>query len=302
MAFTSNITFNGKDSFDYFSAALFDNSILKEFSIYESQQNTLRIPRVTLAGMTQPASCSLGATGSITLDPATLEVCAFQINYEICRSEVEPTYLSIKLPAGANNDALPSDFARFVMSELIATIGNNMQNVLWAGDSATYSGSYLGECDGLIVQALADSSVIDVAATASTITAANVQTELARVYTAVPAAVKSSGRPWKIYASQEIVDAYLLSQGPSIYGLNVTDPGQLRFAGIPVVVAPYIGTKKMFATYPSNIAVGVDLTSDMANIMMIDQLPLTGINKMIVAANWKFGVTYKIGSEIVLYS
>lgn len=299
--FTSNITFNGKDSYDYFSAALFDNSILQEFEWFDSQQNSLRIPRVTLSGHTQPGSCSPGATGSIVLDPAILNVCAFGIYDIICRNEVEPTYLSVKLPAGANNDVFPNDFARYIMSELMQQVGNNMQNVLWNGNDSGGSG-YLGECDGLLVQALADSSVIDVAATASAITSANVQGELARVYTAVPAAVKSSGRPWKIYVSQDIADAYLISQGPSVYGLNVTEPGQLRYAGIPVVVAPFIGTKKMFATWPKNIVIGTDLRSDMSNIMMIPQINLTGHNKVIIAANWKFGVTFKLGSEIVLYA
>lgn len=120
----SNISFNGKDSFDFFSAALFDNSLLSEFQMFDSQQNSLRIPRVTLAGHVVPDSCDFGATGSITLDPAILTVCSFKINERICRSEVEPTYLSNRLPAGSNNDAAPRDFVTYLQNELQGQIGD----------------------------------------------------------------------------------------------------------------------------------------------------------------------------------
>jgi len=296
----SNISFNGKDSFDFFSAALFDNSLLSEFQMFDSQQNSLRIPRVTLAGHVVPDSCDFGATGSITLDPAILTVCSFKINERICRSEVEPTYLSNRLPAGSNNDAAPRDFVTYLQNELQGQIGNRMQNVLWNGNSATYSGTYLGECDGIITQALADSSVIDVVGT--TVSTANVEAELAKVFLAIPANVKSDGKGVKIYASQNVVDAYAIAQGNLAYGLDSASAKEMRFAGIPVVVAPLMPANKMVATYPSNIAIGVDLMGDMNEVSIIDTRPTLGENAYRVVARWKFGVTYKIGAELVLYS
>jgi len=296
----SNISFNGKDSFDFFSAALFDNSLLSEFQMFDSQQNSLRIPRVTLAGHVVPDSCDFGATGSITLDPAILTVCSFKINERICRSEVEPTYLSNRLPAGSNNDAAPRDFVTYLQNELQGQIGNRMQNVLWNGNSATYSGTYLGECDGIITQALADSSVIDVVGT--TVSTANVEAELAKVFLAIPANVKSDGKGVKIYASQNVVDAYAIAQGNLAYGLDSASAKEMRFAGIPVVVAPLMPANKMVVTYPSNIAIGVDLMGDMNEVSIIDTRPTLGENAYRVVARWKFGVTYKIGSELVLYS
>lgn len=300
MPLISNITFNGKDSFDYFSAALFNNSLLSEFQIYDSQQNTLRIPRVTLAGHVIPDSCEFGATGSITLDPVNLEVCAFKVNEKICRSEVEPTYLSNRLRAGSNNEPAPQDFANFILGELSGQIGNKMQNVLWNGNSATYSGSYLGECDGILVQALADATVVDVSATAS-ITTANVAGELGRVYLAMADTVKSSGKVWKIYAAQNIVDAYIIAQGNLAYGLDSASLKELRYAGIPLVAAPYMPAGKMFATAVDNIAIGVDLMGDMNQVSVIDTMATLGENAYRIVARWKFGVAIKVGAETVLY-
>lgn len=300
MAFTSNISFAGKDSFDFFSAALFDNSLLSEFMVYDSQQNTLRIPRVTLSGMVTPDACDFSSAGTTTLDPVELDVCAFKVNYKVCRSEVEPTFLSQRLRAGSNSEPLPTDFANYLVGELSGTIKNNMQNVLWNGNSATYSGSYLGECDGILVQALADATVVDVSATAS-ITAANVETELSRVFLAIPAVVKSSGKNVKIYAAQDICDKYAVAQGQLAYGLDSTGAKIMRYAGVEIVPAPFMPAGKMFATYPDNIAIGVDLMNDMNSIQVINTLETLGENAYRVYARWKFGVAIKIGAECVLY-
>lgn len=301
MALTSNVTFVGKQSFDFYSAALFDNTVLSEFQVYDSQQNVLRIPRVTLAGHVVPDSCDFGATGSITLDPAILNVCSFKINERVCRSEVEPTFLSLNLPAGSNNAPTPNDFSSYLLSELAGTIGNNMQNVLWNGDADGGVG-YLGLCDGLLIQSGTASGVIQVSATSSAIAPANVEAELAKVYLAMPANVKSSGKAWKIYVSQDIADAYVIAQGNLAYGLNSTNSKDLRYAGIPMVVAPYIGTKKMFACAPDNIAIGVDLLSDWSEVRVISTLETLGENAYRLVARWKFGVVIKMENECVKYS
>ena len=118
MALSSTVNFVGKYSFDFFSAALFDNSVLSEFQIYDGQQNTLQIPRVTISGHTVPDSCDFSAAGSIAMAPATLNVCKFKVNEKICRSEVEPTFLSQRLASGSNGEVAPGDFASYLLNEL----------------------------------------------------------------------------------------------------------------------------------------------------------------------------------------
>ena len=301
MALSSTVNFVGKYSFDFFSAALFDNSVLSEFQIYDGQQNTLQIPRVTLSGHTVPDSCDFSATGSIAMAPATLNVCKFKVNERICRSEVEPTFLSQRLAAGSNNEVAPSDFNSYILNELAGQIGNNMQNVLWNGDTENGAlPAYMQLCDGILTTATASGSV-RVTATSSAITPANVEGELARVYLSMPANVKSSGKVWKIYVSQDIADAYVIQQGNLAFGLNSTTSKELRYAGIPLVVAPFMPAKTMFATAPDNIAIGVDLTGDWSEVRVIDTLETLGENAIRIAARWKFGVVIKVGAETRIY-
>jgi len=301
MALSSSVNFVGKYSFDFFSSSLFDNTLLQEFQVYDSQQNVLQIPRVTLSGHVVPDSCEFSATGSIAMAPATLTVCKFKVNEKICRSEVEPTFLSQNLQAGSNNEVAPGDFASYLLNQLAGQIGNQMQNVLWNGDVDNGAlPAYMQLCDGIITTATASGS-IRVTATSSAITPANVEGELAKVYLAMPAAVKSSGKAWKIYVSQDVADAYVIQQGNLAFGLNSTTSKELRYAGIPLVVAPYMPAKTMFATAPDNIAIGVDLTGDWSEVRVIDTLETLGENAWRIVARWKFGVVIKIGAETVIY-
>jgi hypothetical protein len=301
MALSSTVQFVGKQSFDFFSSALFDNSVLSEFQIYDGQQNTIQIPRITLAGHTVADSCDFGATGSIGLSPATLSVCKFKINERVCRSEVEPTFLSQNLQNGSFGEVAPGDFASYVLNDLAGIIGNNMQNVLWNGDTENGAlAPYLQLCDGILTTATASGS-IRVTATSSAITPANVEGELARVYLTMPSNVKSSGKAWKIYVSQDVADAYVIQQGNLAFGLNSTTSKELRYAGIPLVVAPFMPAKTMFATAPDNIAIGADLTGDWSEVRVIDTLETLGENAWRIVARWKFGVVIKIGAETVIY-
>src|SRR5690606_5461907 len=140
-----------------------------------------------------------------------------------------------------------------------------------------------------------DVSVIDITATASAITPSNVEGEIARVFLAVPANVKSSGLPYTIFVSQQIADAYAVAQGNLAYSLDSTTKKEMRYAGVELVVAPFVPAKFMYATPNKNIAIGADLKSDMTSISLIDEMNTTGKPSMIVSANWKFGMVHKLG-------
>lgn len=301
MALTSNITYSGKHSFEFFSAALFDNTILGDFPIFDGVQASLKIPRVTLSGHVVADSCDFSPAGSITLDPVTLSVCSYKVNERICRSEIEPTFLSERLQAGSNNEVAPRDFGTYILNELGGQIGNNMQNAFWNGVAgATTSNPYLNLCDGILTQADEDDTVIDVSGT--TVSVANVEAELAKVFLAIPSNVKSSGKRVIIYVSQNVADAYAVAQGQLAYSLDSTTQKVMRYAGIEMRVAPFMPSNTMFATAVDNIAVGVDLMSDMQEVRVIDTNETLGENAWRIVARWKFGAVIKIGAEAVLYS
>ena len=302
MAFVNNISYTGKYSFDFFAPALFQNDIMSRFSPFDGVKNQITLPNVTLAGHVVPDSCAFSEAGSITLSPRVLAVCGFKVNEKLCKEDIEATFLSERLRLGANSPVGPEEFNSFVLDQLQRRIGNDMQDVLWNGNAGSTAGpAYLNECDGLLVQFGATSSGVLSVSGATAITSANVIAQLSNAYATVPAAVKDSGMPLTIFAAQNIVDAYKIAQINTNGGLLPTGDKALNFLGIEVVAAPKMPTNNMVICDPRNIAIGFDLLSDSQEIRVIDTSETIGESAIRIAARWKFGVTYKIGAEIVWY-
>ena len=302
MAFVDNITYCGKNSFDFFSPALFNNDIFSRFSPFDGIKNSMTLPNLTLSGHTVPDSCDFTPAGSITLDPRTLTVCAYKINEKLCASDVEASFLSERLRKGANTPVGPEEFTSYLLDQLQKTIQNDMQNVLWNGNSgATAGADFMEQCDGLITMFGATASTV-IELTGAAVTSSNVIAVLSNVYAAIPAKVKSSAYPVQIFAAQNVIDAYKLSQISLAGGILPTGERALNFLGLELVPAPYMPASNIVAMDPRNVAIGTDLLSDMQTVNVVDTRATLAENAIRIAARWKFGVQYRVGAEIVWYS
>lgn len=301
MALVNNISYCGKFSFDFFSPALFNNDIFSRFSPFEGVKNKMTLPNLSLSGHTVPDSCDFSPAGNTTLDPRDLTVCTFKVNDKICIQDIEPTFLSERLRLGSKEPVGPAEFTDYILDQLQRQIANNMQNLLWNGVAGATSGpEYLAECNGLLTAFGASGSGV-LGSTGIGVTAGNVITVLSNVYSTIPAAVKSSGYPVQIFASQNVVDAYKLSQVNTNGGLLPTGEKALNFLGLEVVPTPFLPANNIVAMDPRNIAIGVDLMDDMQEVRVIDTTETLGENAIRIVARWKFGVQYRIGSEIVWF-
>lgn len=300
MAFVNNISYSGKYSFDFFAPALFQNDIMSRFAPFDGVKNQITLPNLTLSGHVTPDSCAFSPAGSITLDPRVLKVCGFKVNETVCKEDIEATFMSERLRLGANAPVGPEEFNNFVLDQLQRRIGNDMQDVLWNGNAGSTAGpAYLNECDGLLVQFGATGALSVAGATG--VTAGNVIAQLSAAYATIPAAVKDSGAELVIFASQNIVDAYKIAQINTNGGLLPTGDKALNFLGIEIVAAPKMPANNMVIADPRNIAIGFDLLSDSQEVRVIDTSETIGESAIRIAARWKFGVTYRIGAEIVWY-
>jgi len=303
MAWTNSISYCGKYSFDFFAPALFQNEIMSRFSPFDGVKNQITLPNVVLAGHVVPDACAFNPEGNITLEPRILTACAYKVNEIICREDVEASFLSERLRLGANAPIGPEEFNAFLLGQLQRQIGNDMQNVLWNGN--TEGGDidpYLLQCDGLLAQFGATSPASGVLGlTGGGLTAGNVISTFSTIYSTVPDAVKNSGYPIVMFAAQNVVDAYKIAQINTNGGLLPTGDKALNFLGIEVVPTPFLPASNVVVCDPRNIAIGFDLLSDMQEVRIIDTSETIGESAIRLAARWRFGVTYRIGPEIVWY-
>jgi hypothetical protein len=195
---------------------------------------------------------------------------------------------------------MPDSVENFLLARAAEKISADTEQLVWKGNTATASYP-LSLVDGLEKQLLADGAVIDVAATAS-ITSANVIAELTKVYNAIPNAIIDA-EDLRIFISPSVHRAYrqaLASASSEAYYMQ--NYGELHFLNVKLSVAPGISTFRMVAARKSNLLLLTDLMSDFEDVSVLPQKSVTGVPVVRMIGEFKFGVGYIFGSEVVFYN
>jgi hypothetical protein len=301
MALTDNTTFYGKDAEGFFKKVLTTGAAKSELSLVPNVKSKIKLAYSDLGNILQAEDCSFSATGEGSLNQKTMEVCDLKVNLEYCATTFEANYLSLQLRAGSNNEeVMPTSYADFVVNYVAEKVASDLEIVLFRGDTGTASYPY-SLCDGLVKQLLADTAVIDISATASSITSSNVVTEINRVLNAVPAEVRQQPN-FKMFVSQEIAFAYKQAQALTQGGLFLVGDKELNYLGYRLIPTSGLTAKQMIAANMDKVFFLTDLTSDWDDIIIIPQRNISGARTERFATSLKFGVNYLYGNEIVLYS
>ena len=308
MATTTSITttYAGEFAKKYISAALLSANTIENGGI-EVRPNVKYkevIQKLATDAIVKDATCDFSATSTITLTERILQPEEFQVNLQLCKKDWHSTWQSIEMGMSAF-DSLPKSFADYLIGHVSAKVAEKIENNIWKGATAN-----AGEFNGLVTLATADSDVIDVVGT--TITAANVITELGKVVDAIPAALYNKEDMY-IYVSQNVARAYVRALGgfgASGLGANGTNAqgtqwynnGALTFDGVKIFVANGLDDNYMMAAQQSNLFFGTGLLSDQNEVKLIDLSDLDGSQNVRIVMRFTAGVQYGLGSEIVLYT
>lgn len=301
MALVDNTTFYGKDAEGFFRKVLTTGVAKSELSLIPNVKSKIKLAYSDLGNVLQADDCSFSSTGEGTLNQKTMEVCDLKVNLEYCATTFEANYLSLQLRAGSNNEeVMPTSYADFVVNYVADKVASDLEKVMFQGNTATSSYPY-SLCDGLNKLLLADSDVIDVSATSSTISSTNVIGELNRVLQAVPAEVRQEAN-FKIFVSQEIAFAYKQAQASTTGGLFMVGDKELNYLGFRLIPTSGLSAKQMIAFNSDKVFFLTDLVSDWDDIIIIPQRNISGARTERFATSLKFGVNYLYGNEIVFYS
>jgi hypothetical protein len=301
MALVDNTTFYGKDAEGFFKKVLTTGVAKSELTLIPNVKSKIKLAYSDLGNILQSDDCSFSSTGEGTLNQKTLEVCDLKVNLEYCATTFEANYLSLQLRAGSNSDeVMPNSYAEFVVDYVAEKVASDLEITMFKGDIGT-SSYPLNLCDGLVKKLLADSDVIDVSATASTITSSNVVGELNRLLEAVPAEVRNQPN-FKIFVSQAIAFSYKQAQAATTGGLFLVGDKELNYLGYRLIPTSGLTAKQMIAFNSDKVFFLTDLTSDWDEVLLIPQRNISGARTERFVTSLKFGVDYLYGAEIVLYS
>ena len=308
MATTTSITtsYAGQFASKYISAALLSADTLDKglIEILPNVNFKTTLQKVNTDAIVKDATCDFDATSTLTLTDRVLEVEPFQVNLQLCKKDYYDSWIGGQMGFSAY-DSIPASFADFLIAHVAAKTAQKIEQNIWNGNAAS-----AGEFSGFLSLMAADSDVIDV--TATTVTAANVITELGKVVDAIPAALYGK-QDLTIYVPQNVAKAYVRALGgfgASGLGANgVENKGTmwygdqpLYFDGIRVAMVNGLPSNKMVAAESSNLFFGSGLLNERNEVRLLDMSDLDGSDNIRVILRFFAGVQYGIGTDVVLYS
>ena len=310
MATTTSIstTYSGIFAGQYISAALLSASTIENGGIEVKPNVKFKevIQRIDTDAIVKDATCDFTATSTVTLTERILQPEEFQVNLQLCKKDFHNTFESIEMGYSAF-DQLPTSFADYLIGHVAAKVAQKNEQNIWGGVTAN-----AGEYNGLATLVALDANLPaaqEVAGT--TVTAANVITELGKIVDAIPSSLYGK-EDLNIYVSQNIARAYVRALGgfgASGLGANGTNAmgtqwwnnGSLSFDGVNLFVANGLAADKAIAAQKSNLYFGTGLMSDMNEVKLIDMADIDGSQNVRVVMRFTAGVQYGVVEDVVTY-
>lgn len=301
-------TYAGEFAGKYVSAALLSGSTIANGGIEVKPNVKFKevLKKVATDAIVKDATCDFDATSTVTLTEKILQPEEFQVNLQLCKTSFKSDWEAVQMGYSAF-DSLPPAFADFLLAHVSAKVAEKTEQNIWRGVTAN-AGEFNGFSRLLTLDAALPAAQ-EVAGT--TVTAANVITELGKIVDAIPAALYGKEDLY-IYVSQNIARAYVRALGgfgASGLGANGTNTmgtqwfnnGSLSFDGVKIFVANGLASNIAIATQKSNLFFGTGLLSDYNEVKVIDMADIDGSENVRVVMRFTAGVQYANVEDIVTY-
>ena len=309
MATTTSITttYAGEFAGKYIAAALLSAPTLDKggITIMPNVKYKQVIKRVATDDIIKNATCDFDPTSTITLTERILQPESFQVNLQLCKTDFRSDWDAIQMGYSAF-DTLPKSFADFLIAHAAEKVAAGMETSIWRGVNAT-----AGEFAGIMTQLTTDASLPsgqEVAGT--TVTAANVITELGKIVDACPAALYGK-EDLTLYVSSNIYRAYVRALGgfaASGVGANGYDNkgtnqqlGDVYFDGVRVFMANGLANNTALLAQKSNLYFATGLLNDMNEVKVLDMGDLDGSQNVRVIMRFTADAKYGFASDVVTY-
>lgn len=310
MATTTSITttYAGESAGQYISAALLSGATLEAGGVTIKPNVKFKevIKKLATDDIVKDATCDFSATSTITLTERILQPEYQQVNLQLCKNDFISDWEAISMGYSAH-DNLPSAFSDYLISHVAAKVAERTEKSLWAGDTATN-----GQFNGFTKLVSTDANLPsgqEIAGT--TVTAANVITELGKIVDAIPSTLYGN-EGLHIYVSQNIARAYvralggfgasgLGAAGTNNMGTQWWNNGSLSFDGVKLFVANGLADNDAIATTKDNLFFGTGLMADHNEVKVLDMADLDGSDNVRVVMKFTAGAQIGVIEDVVTY-
>jgi hypothetical protein len=303
----SSSSYAGEFAGKYIAAALLSAPTLDKggITVMPNVKYKSVIKRLSTDGIIKNATCDFDPTSTITLTERVLQPESFQVNLLLCKQPLRSDWEAVQMGYSAF-DTMPKNFSDFLIAHAAEKVAAAMETTIWRGANAT-----AGEFDGIMTQLTTDAnlpSAQEVAGT--TVTAANVITELGKIVDACPAALYGK-EDLNLYVSQNIYRAYVRALGgfaASGVGANGYENrgtnqqlGDVFFDGVRIFVANGMANNTALLTQKSNLYFATGLLNDMNEVRVIDTAETLGDDNVRIIMRFTADAKYGFASDVVTY-
>lgn len=285
---------------EFYSKAYISEDIVNNFRTLPGIKSATKIANVLFEDVLKASSCNFSADTQ-NLDAIDIDVCALSAMAELCRFDLEQSFISMQMVKGSNSSFEVPAFMAYYWDEMAKEIGEEIAVLRWQGNTGGTTSTYLDLCDGYQVKFAGDADIVDVSATAS-ITVANVIGEMSRVLQALPSAVQGRTNDLRFYVSSDIAVIFRIASASGNSTAFITKDLDLSFLGIKIVVQEGMGTKKMVLTLKDNLIYAFDGEGDTTALKAVNLEDTVAEPLLRTRANLKVGFHYVNPTEIVYYA
>jgi hypothetical protein len=258
------------------------------------------------ANLIKDASCDFTPTGTVSLTERILQPKELQVNLNLCKTSFESDWDAISMGYSAF-DVLPKTFADFLIAHVSEKVAAATETSIWQGVGAT-AGQFAGFGSIVSTDALLPAAQ-EVAGT--TVTAANVITELGKIVDAIPQTVYGK-EDLKIYVAPNIARAYVRAlggfsvaatsnSGTNALGTQWYTNGDLTFDGVALFVVNGLAANTAICAQTANLYFGTGLMSDLTEVQVIDTSATLGDKNVRVIMRYQAGVQIGAIEDVVTY-
>jgi hypothetical protein len=300
-------TYAGESAGKYIAAALLSAPTLEKggITIMPNVKFKQVIKRVSTDDIIRNATCDFDPTSTVTLTEKILQPESFQVNLQLCKTDFRSDWDAIQMGYSAF-DVLPKSFADFLIAHAAEKVAAGMETSIWSGVNST-----AGQFAGIMTQLDVDAALpAGQKIAGTTVTAANVITELGLMIDALPAALYGK-EDLTLYVSNNIYRAYVRALGgfaAAGVGANGYDNkgtnqvlNDLYFDGVKIFLANGLASNTALLAQTSNLFFATGLMNDMNEVRVIDMAENDGSQNVRVIMRFTADVKYGFASDVVSY-
>ena len=254
----------------------------------------------------QAAGCTGADGANLSLTEQVLTLNDLMVKEVICRGTIFPTFVAAQ-GRMRRDGQIPPDFSQFLLSTVADKTGENLESLMWAGDSGSVWGLGLLSNDGVIDEAGIDASAMadfTEAVVAATFTAGNILGEMDKVFAAVAATPGILAKPgagfYLSYEAFAFMQQAIAAQGTDL-GYN-RDLKTVTYLGYPVYPTAGIPNSAdvIAFTYPDNIVVGTNAYTGNESAALIPVYQYDGSDNVKVSMDFAAGVQVAVPTDGVV--